>query len=277
VLDPSGITEHMSRAMSVGNLKVFAEIGREFARFIALLRAEPSADATAQFCAELRPGKPPQGQDYLRRAFAHYAEARLEPDTEVRAQLVLLAGVEIGFHEQVRLQPEIAAALDAPFLVPEDLARRLCARLLPSSGWVGWLRGALDRLLGRRHPLDAPARAACEVAQAELRHALTEHLMTLGVPPDRRLRLGRDLDTPFPAAVERARHPELVALLARIDPSPDSVHGTGAHDWADFPERMHYIADFFRCYLDYRPLLEPPFTPAQVRILYQGGLPPGPL
>jgi hypothetical protein len=31
---------------------------------------------------------------------------------------MLLANLEIGLHEQTRLQPEIAAALDAPLLDP---------------------------------------------------------------------------------------------------------------------------------------------------------------
>jgi hypothetical protein len=135
----------------------------------------------------------------------------------------------------------------------------------------------LDALLGRGHPLDGAARAVCAAAQAALRKALTEHLMLLSVPPDRRLRLGRDLDTAFPLAVARARHPDLVALLASIDPTPDSLLETGAKDWADFAERMHYIADFFRGYLEHAALFDPPFHPDQVRVIKQGRLAPAPL
>jgi hypothetical protein len=52
----------------------------------------------------------------------------------------------------------------------------------------------------------------------------------------------------LPASLEKIINPELQTLLARLDPTPDSLKNTGVVDWADLPERLHYIIDLFRCY-----------------------------
>ena len=64
------------------------------------------------------------GQRSLRQAFTHYLQARSVADPVSRAQLVLLANLEIGLHQQVRLQPEIVAALDAAVVDPRDIRDR---------------------------------------------------------------------------------------------------------------------------------------------------------
>jgi len=66
-------------------------------------------------------------------------------------------------------------------------------------------------------------------------------------------------------------------LLEQIDPTPDNLHGSGAVDWANLPDRLHFIADLFRCYQESPDLFEPPFTPDQVAVLKAGGLPGGDL
>ena len=52
--------------------------------------------------------------------------------------------------------------------------------------------------------------------------------------------------------------PETAALLAGLDATPDSLQGSGAHDWTSFPERMHFIADLFRSRQDDLRLFERP-------------------
>ena len=97
---------------------MFQEIGREFARFLALLEsagADPE-DAIERFCAALRPGAPPDGQDHLRAAFRGYHHALTATDAKARAEGLLLANLRIGLHEQTRLQPEILEALNAPVI-----------------------------------------------------------------------------------------------------------------------------------------------------------------
>ena len=56
-------------------------------------------------------------------------------------------------------------------------------------------------------------------------------------------------------------------LLARIDPTPDSPRESGAADWADLGDRVHFIADMFRCFQESPFLFDPPFTRAQLERL----------
>jgi hypothetical protein len=67
----------------------------------------------------------------------------------------------------------------------------------------------------------------------------------------------------------------LTALLATVDPTPDGTAGSGTDDWANLPDRMHFIADFFRCYHGWAPLFDAPFTAAQVAALKAGRRPEG--
>ena len=134
---PLDVFARASDAAARGNQMVFAEIAHEFARFLAACAddVEPSAATIKTFCAGLRPGDPPDGQGYLRRAFTHYYEARFEPDPDRRAELLLLANLEVGYHEQVRLQPLIRAALDVPVrwrlgLIPARVIRRIITERL---------------------------------------------------------------------------------------------------------------------------------------------------
>jgi hypothetical protein len=91
------------------------------------------------------------------------------------------------------------------------------------------------------------------------------------------LRLGDDLRARFPLALRRLAHPGLLSLLAQIDPTRDDLQGSGAADWADLTDRLHFIADLFRCYADAPDLLGPPFTDEQVQALHAGRRPAGPL
>src|SRR3712207_6973910 len=56
----------------------------------------------------------------------------------------------------------------------------------------------------------------------------------------------------FPATLREITNPDLRLLLERIDPTPDSLRETGAVDWADLPDRLHFILDLFRCYQEDR-------------------------
>ena len=101
---PFDAVEAASNAVARGNLKVFAEIGYEFARYL-------SGD---EFAVE---------EPLLQVAFACYDEAFATDDPKRRAELMLRANLCIGLHEQTRLQPEIGEALDAPYVTAEELGR----------------------------------------------------------------------------------------------------------------------------------------------------------
>lgn len=249
-------------AVARGNLKVFAEIGREFARFLAgpAQDAVPLQGEIQRFVSALRPGEPPEGQQYLRLAFHHYYDALFEQNPARRAQLMLLANLEVGFHEQTRLQPEIAEAVDAAVLEAKQLAPAVIAQLLPSRGVVARTRRFFVRLFGGRTPLDRAAEALVTEVRQRVRRVITARLMTLTIGESLQLQLGADLRAQFPASLVRLTEPELLALLARIDPTPDSTRESGAHDWASLPERMHYIADLFRCCQELDVMFDPPYA-----------------
>lgn len=278
-LDPAAIIARAGDAVARGNRKVYAEIGREFARFLHDCAPDQTFDAANidRFCAGLRPGGPPDGQQYLRQAFRCYYQAMFEPGTKPRAELILLANLGIGFHEQTRLQPEIREAMEASLPQPGQFTRRLLGAFFPYRGWFYYLTFLFLRLLKQSSRLDDAILRFYSLAQQKIRVFLTGHLMSIGFPRAQRLRLGADLQDAFPETLKRIAHPDLRALLAQIDPTPDSLQASGAIDWADLPDRIHFIADMFRCNQEKRDLLEPPFTPAQVADLKEGRLPEGTL
>ena len=116
-LNPAAAFERTAEAVARGNRKVFEEIGHQFARFVAQFGAgQPDDEKLDAFCQGLRPGEPPDGQRYLRQAFTHYHRAGTATDGRLKSQLLLLANLEIGFHEQTRLQPEIVEAETPPLV-----------------------------------------------------------------------------------------------------------------------------------------------------------------
>lgn len=279
VLDPENAFARSSQAVARGNLKVFAEIGYQFARFYHELldSAVYDAEKIARFCTALRPGDPPDGQRYLRQAFQHYYQALFERDERNRAELMLLANIEIGFHEQTRLQPDINEALAAPVLSPQDFTRNLLKALRPEWGWLAAPIWAILRLLGRLTELDAAVPDYLFGAQRQAQFIVTETMMSLELPEHARLRLGEDLPAAFPPMLAHIANPELGVLLAQFDPTPDSTLDSGAVYWGDLPDRLHFIIDLFRCYHTSLQLFNPPFTPEQVASIKEGHLPPGQL
>jgi hypothetical protein len=208
---PFDAFELASDAVARGNLKVFAEIGLVFAIWLD--------DGTA-------PAEPP----LLRQAFARY-EARRS------AEQLVLANLEIGLHEQTRLQPEIREALGAA--------------LAPTRHILAW---PLQRKLTQLSRL-----------------IITESLMVLTLPGVV-LRLGRNLEVDG-----EVTDPELRELMARYEPVPPALDDCGAEDWSVLEQRMHYIVHLFRAHHVDGTLGTPPFTPAQVERILAGELPDGDL
>jgi hypothetical protein len=269
--------ERAGNAISRGNHKVFAEIAREVSRFLATLGDDAAFDRMriARFTEGLRPGDPPDGQGYLRRAFTHFYEARFETDRKARAERILLANLEIGFHEQTRLQPEIQDALESALPDREELRARMLQAFFPRAGVLLRLRLRLPRAVRRMNLLDRALDRLLDEFRRLLRRTLTSVLMRLELPGGRVLRLDRDLSRSFPLSLRAIEHPQLRELLARIDPTPGTLFGSGAEDWADFSERMHFVADYFRGFQEDTSLLGPPFTPAQMEAMQAGRKPIG--
>jgi hypothetical protein len=276
-LDPKAAFARSSESVARGNLKVFDEIGREFARFYAICLRDAAFDARKidGFCEGLRVGEPPNGQRFLRQAFRNYYQAFFERAEKTRDELILLANLEIGFHEQTRLQPEINEALAAPITLPGDFVRKLIKALHPEWGWFNELIWLVLHLFGQVTDLDRAIDQYVAAAQRQAQFIITETLMSIELPGPIRLRLGDDLATSFPPILEHLVAPGLLDLLVRIDPTPDSTIGSGAEYWGDLPDRLHFIADMFRCYQLSETLFEAPFTQEQITAIQDGRLPEG--
>ena len=261
----------VSDAVARGNKKVFDEIGREFARFLHMM-ANSGADSTAveEFCAGLRPGDPPVGQRLLAAAFRDYHRAMTLTDAKARAERMLLAALRIGLHEQTRLQPEIEEALNAPVPDPAEFRRRLVQAL------VHGIKESLARAPRWHGALDEVAGHLAERLRPLVRAVVTEELMTLTLA-ETTLHLGSDLTGSFPAELTTLADLELVEFVSGVDQTRDTLRGSGTDDWARLTDRMHFIADLFRLYLDAPSLFQPPFTPEQLGVIAEGRTPDGTL
>ena len=182
--------------------------------------------------------------------------------------------MRIGYHEQTRLEPEIRAAMEAPIVDAVEVRRAVIAAAFEGKGRLasGW--GSLYARL--TSPLDRLWEELTYLLRRAGRAAVTEALMTLRLPTGEILELGDDLGRAYPSEVDRLEDRELVGFLDRFG-AADSLRGSGAKDWADFDERMRFIAHFFRAYQREAALFEAPFTQEQTEAIRDGRVPSGEL
>ena len=268
---PFDAFECASAAVARGNLRVFEEIGLEFARYLDECPSDAAIESPAfrHFLDKLRPGDPPEGQRYLRQAFARYEHRRLERDPKTRAELAVLANLEIGLHEQTRLQPEIHEALDAAYATQEDLGRRALEAFFPSAPrWWSVVRRPAIAIVG------VVAAGAQKSASRLAREVITESFMVLSLP-GRVLMLGSHLADPYPQELDEPVNPELTQLLTRFEPVAPAPDDCGARDWSDLDQRMHYIMHMFRAFHLSEEISRPPFSAEQVASFRRGIVPDG--
>jgi hypothetical protein len=252
-----GVVHDVSQLIAAGNLEVFGELAPLFSRVSAAFAAEEGADALDDVIAGLRPGSSERGgQALLAGALHTYAEARGEHDVRRKAALMLRANGEVGLHEQIRLQPFIAGAIDAPIRDALAAALEEVGEGLPRP-----LAHEVHAVVSRAvHPIADAAESAWE-------EIVTCELMTLQLP-DAELMLGRDLPAPrgeplYPPVLDPVDDRQTLALLASFGAVDPLEHGGATQDWARLSERMRYILELFRSrQLDAR-LHDEPFTAAQ--------------
>ena len=269
---PFDAFERASDSVARGNLRVFEEIGLEFARYLQEVPPDGVDPAAFQrFLDGLRPGDPPAGQRYLREAFEWYERRRLERDPKARMELAVLANLAIGFHEQTRLQPQIREALEAAYATKEDLGRRTLEAVFPSAARL-WpvVQAPAAALVG------VVAAGAQRSASRLAREVITESLMVLSLP-GRVLALSMHLGDAYPDALREPANAELIEFLARFEPLPPAPDRCGARDWSDLHQRMHYIVHLFCAFHLREELSRPPFTPEQVASFNRGIVPDGEL
>lgn len=264
--------EDVSTYIAQGNHLVYTRLAPIFADFLILAREleRPDPARLEAFLAAVME-RDPSIDERLRRAFTHFHAALFETDAEAKAELVFLANVLVGWHEQARLQESLDGALAAPIRrALDDPERRFLKWPIPAP--VRRLSAAAFRTVF------APAIHSFEKAW---KRAATECLMTLGLP-GARLQLGDDVPPladgeMYPAALREIANPEARAVLAELDSTPDTLRGSAARDWSSLADRMNYIADFFRSRQQESELLLPPFTAAQAQAIRDGRLPEGEL
>lgn len=260
------IINEVGLQIAQGNLKVFQELAPLFARFADTF-ADPRARTPENlelFLRTLRPGPPEiDGQDRLKQAFQAYFEAAQAPTAKRCAELVLYANLLIGFHEQTRLQPNIAAAINAPLSEHfyTELRSRSALLLRPLFWW--FFKGPSKRL--RAH------------VQVVWERVATRYLMRLTLPGGSSIPLGSDIQRSFPPDLDPLEYAILRELVRKYDANLHSTIGSAAHNWAVLTDRMTFITDLFRCCQQDSPLFDPPFSEAQRALFEAGQLPPGPL
>lgn len=277
VLNPDAAFDYSALAVAEGNKKVFSEIGGEFARFLSIFRSNHdfTEENISNFCSAFKPGNPPVGQQMLKDAFTSYFEAGKKSAAKEKAEMILYSNLLIGYHEQTRLQPQIVKALNAAFANEDERRSRILKELLPGF-WLR-IRFYISKLLQLKMPLDEAIDQLLDLTKRMIRKVITEFMMTLQIPAGEMLRLGEDLKRKFPQILEQISTAKLKELLGKIDPTPDSLKESGAKDWGDLRDRIHFIADLFRSYFEHRVLYNQPFTNEQVTILKEGKIPDGKL
>ncbi len=277
ILNPDATFKHSAQAVAEGNKIVFSEIGGEFARFLSVFKDENDfmEENISQFCSAFKTGNPPDGQQMLKDAFTTYFEARKQTDEKIKAEMILYSNLLIGYHEQTRLQPQIVEALNAAFTNEDEMKSNLLRELLPGF-WLR-IRYYIAKLLQRKLPLDEAIDQLLSLAKEKIRLVITEFMMALHIPDEELLKLGEDLKRKFPQRLEHISSSTLKELLNKIDPTPDSLKESGAKDWGELSDRIHFIADLFRAYFEHRQLNSQPFTDDQVKVLKEVRKPEGKL
>jgi hypothetical protein len=267
---PFDAFEFSSNAVARGNLKVFQEIGFQFARYLEQCPADAAIDSP-QFKAfqdGLRQGDPPQGQSLLRQAFGRYQQATL--NVGARAQSILLANLEIGLHEQTRLQPEIREAMEAGPNTADELGVMTLVKVFP---------GLRFKLLYRVivAVLRVPAGRFKKYARDLTCKVVTESLMVLTFPTDLVIQLDRNLDAVWPTSLQNIDDPSLLQLVSQFEPPVGALDNCGARDWSDLKQRVHFIIHLFRAFQERLELFDAPFSADQVAVLMEGRVPRGKL
>lgn len=245
--------------IAAGNALVFAELA---APFEAMVGCWPAGAEQAVHAAMRAVGDGP-AREPLQRVFGLYGRALAAPPPR-QAQLILAANILAVAHEQQRLQPNIAAALDTA--VQDLLLRHLEAETLRFVPDV--IRRAVNHLVT---DVAVALDRACETV-------LTGAMLRL-VTADERLDLGRDL----PALAGQLWPAELTdvgeaqEVLGVWDRTGGSGRPTAARDWTVIGERMNYIVNLFRSRQRHPALFDPPFSPGQVARMRGGRVPDGPL
>jgi CRP-like cAMP-binding protein len=235
----SAAVSDVAEMISGGNIKVFEEIGPIFARMTMEFHEAREYDRAAfdrfKERLALRTGQSDAGgQDTLREALGHYYEAMFQFDPKRKAELMLLANFKVGLHEQIRLQPHIAGAMNAP--VTDDLFDVLGSRQLASEARESIMRAW-------RHL------ATWAIMRYQLPYGAVSVSGDVPLLPNHRT---------YPDVLATLEHPELQAVAHRYGTRP-GPRLFKSRDWANLHQRMQFIFNLFRTRQKSLELFDPPF------------------
>ncbi len=261
------ISADVSTQIAAGNVLVFAELAPLFSAFLDAIGSQPATpeELAAQLAPALAALDSAEDAATLEAAFSAYGHALFGPTD--RAALILQANTLAVAHEQRRLQPAIAAALNAA--ITDTLQK------VVEGDVVGHFP-----IAGVRHLVDGLTDDVCKVLDGAWDSALTETILRL-VTAHETLDLRRDVpplsEGLFPPALRDLSGTAAEGAVAQWDKTGGTGRPSGAHDWAVLDQRMNFIVNLFRSRQRDGTLFEPPFSEAQLAVLAEGQLPPGPL
>jgi hypothetical protein len=125
------------------------------------------------------------------------------------------------------------------------------------------------------------ARAAGKFAKEEWTKLLTDVALHLNLPGNETLHLRSDVPPPpgkplYPADLQKLSNPAALAILEEFGADTPTAIGTGATDWSNLVQRMHYILVLFRSRQLESILLSEAFSAAQQSDLAAGRMPTAP-
>ncbi len=264
----------ISADIAAGNLKVFSELAPTFSSMLEAFDKSVQGDEKAIEIVlnGLEPGNTAEGgQDLLRNAVSDFYTALHELDLCKKAELVLRANAQTGLHEQIRLQPYIERAMEAPLHISFIVAFYSHVKENVPEHTHHLLHDFLDHLIN-------PVSEKVKEAWLDLS---THYLMTL-IMPDGVLHLGRDLPQPqgqplFPDHLLNPQDPKLNSILLQYEALSNTYLHSQARNWARFEDRMHYILNLFRSRQQHTPLYDSPFDEMQKDYIRQNMIPEGKL
>jgi hypothetical protein len=263
------LTGQVAASIAAGNVMVFSELAPLFTILVEGAAAASAAEraATVATLRSALDAMAAEGIDTetVAAAFDVYVKA-LDPAAH-RPTLVLGANILAVSHEQERLQPNIATALDAAVSdVFKKMVDQQITRHLP--------------IAGLRHGFDRMVTEVGQVLERAWQSALTAMMLRLETS-DERLELHRDVpplaDGLYPPELTDLEGSEAEGPFRQWDRTAGVGEPTGANDWAELEERMNYIVNLFRSRQRHPALFSPPFSDDQLTELAAGRLPAPPL
>jgi hypothetical protein len=262
------ITDDVSTAIADGNRLVFVELAPLFSALIAGRKSTPEPNRN-EIIASLEPALDRlQGAEDMQGvadALRGYVDALCTPNG--RASTILRANVLAVAHEQRRLQPNIATALNAAVT---DTFKRVIEGDVVDHHLRGKVREFFDKMTDK---VSKDMDAAWDTV-------LTETIMRL-VTKSESFDLHEDIKPlstgMFPAALKDLNGTAAAAAVAEWDKTDGTGTPSGADDWTNLGKRMNFIVNLFRSRQQQTTLFDPPYDDDQVAALDRGEVPDPPL